>query len=171
MTDGSMVTIVGARRGDVTANPYQPSSSHPHHTTYGACTIDMWPPFERARRRLLGGTIARHPAGPDDAESADIEQSQAGDVVLTIGRGELERLGAALQAFLGPQVARPDTPARLEAALAIAVERLGGVGRPRVTRRPPGLYTPEAWQVRLSKIDPAIGEAIREAARGLGFSA
>ena len=84
---------------------------------------------------------------------------------------ELDRLGAALQAFLGPETARPDTPDRLEAALATAVARLGGAGRPRVTRRPPGLYTPEAWQVRLSKIDPAIGEAIRGAARGLGFGA
>lgn len=135
----------------------------------------MWPPFERTRRLLLG-----EPGGAADGErdipTADgpVEPSDptpADDIVLTIGRVELDRLGAALQAFLGPETARPDTPARLEAALATAVERLGGVGRPRVTRRPPGLYTPEAWQVRLSRIDPAIGEAIRGAARGLGFSA
>lgn len=135
----------------------------------------MWPPFERTRRRLFGdveisadgdsvGTTA-------DGAAALAEPSPAGDVVLTIGRVELDRLGAALQDFLGPETTRPDTPARLEAALATAVERLGGAGRPRVTRRPPGLYTPEAWQVRLTRMDPAIGEAIRDASRGLGFSA
>jgi len=132
----------------------------------------MWPPFERTRRRLLGEPAALASEGPDtEAPEADNGLVPAGDVVLTIGRVDLERLGAALQAFLGPNTARPDTPARLEAALATAVERLGGVGRPRVTRRPPGLYTPEAWQVRLTEMDPAIGEAIRGAARGLGFSA
>lgn len=135
----------------------------------------MWPPFERTRRLLFG-----EPSGAADGErdipTADgpvspSDPTRADDVVLTIGRVELDRLGAALQAFLGPETARPDTPDRLEAALATAVARLGGAGRPRVTRRPPGLYTPEAWQVRLSKIDPAIGEAIRGAARGLGFGA
>lgn len=86
-----------------------------------------------------------------------------------MGRADLERLVTALQALLGPDVARPDTPARLEVALAAAMQLLGGAGRPRVTRRPPGLYTPEAWQVCVTSIDPAIGDAIRGAARGLGF--
>lgn len=152
--------------------------NHPHRTFTIRPTeraIVMWPPFERTRRRLLGdpGVPAE---GEIDLARADGAASAAGpssadDVVLTIGRAELDRLGAALQAFLGPETARPDTPARLEAALATAVERLGGAGRPRVTRQPPGLYTPEAWQVRLSQVDPAIGEAIRGAARGLGFGA
>ncbi|MEO6206760.1 MAG: hypothetical protein ABIP77_02245 [Candidatus Limnocylindrales bacterium] len=92
------------------------------------------------------------------------------DLVLTMGRVDLERLVTALQALLGPDVARPDTPARLEVALSAAMLLLGGAGRPRVTRRPPGLYTPEAWQVRVSSIDPAVSDAIRGAARGLGFS-
>ena len=132
----------------------------------------MWPSLERTKRRLLGDTTALTEEGPDaEAPRSEVEADPAVEVVLTIGRVELDRLGAALQTFLGPQTARPDTPARLEAALATAVERLGGVGRPRVTRRPPGLYTPEAWQVRLSKMEPAIGEAIRGATRGLGFSA
>lgn len=142
--------------------------------------IVMWPPLERTRRRLLGDAgipadgrgdppSSVTPAVPADPMPA--VPAPADDVVLTIGRTELDRLGAALQAFLGPDTARPDTPDRLESALATAVERLGGDGRPRVTRRPPGVYTPEAWQVRLSKVDPAIGEAIRGAARGLGFSA
>lgn len=94
----------------------------------------------------------------------------APDLVLTMGRADLERLVTALQGLLGPDVARPDTPARLEVALAAAIQLLGGAGRPRVTRRPPGLYTPEAWQVRVTSIDPAVSDAIRGAARGLGFS-
>ena len=98
------------------------------------------------------------------------QPSAAPDLVLTMGRVDLERLVTALQALLGPDVARPDTPARLEVALAAAMQLLGGAGRPRVTRRPPGLYTPEAWQVRVTSIDPAVSDAIRGAARGLGFS-
>lgn len=132
----------------------------------------MWPPFERTMRRLFGEPATLANPDPDiDVSEVGMGDSPDWEVVLTIGRVELDRLGAALQQFLGPQTARPDTPARLEAALATVVERLGGAGRPRVTRRPPGLYTPEAWQVRLSKMDPAIGEAIRGATRGLGFSA
>lgn len=132
----------------------------------------MWPPFERTMRKLRGESVAIDDEGPS-VEPTDVNGpvGPAGDVVLTIGRIELDRLVSALQAFLGPQTARPDTPARLEAALATVVERLGGAGRPRVTRRPPGLYTPEAWQVRLTSVDPAISEAIRGAARGLGLSA
>ncbi len=60
---------------------------------------------------------------------------------------------------------RPDTPARLEAALAAAVERLGGSGRPRVTRHPAGLTTPESWQIRLASIEPDVADAIRAATR------
>lgn len=108
---------------------------------------------------------------PASGTSAAADQATAvPDLVLTMGRVDLERLVTALQALLGPDVARPDTPARLEVALAAAMQLLGGAGRPRVTRRPPGLYTPEAWQVSVTSIDPAIGDAIRGAARGLGFS-
>lgn len=153
------------------------SFNHPHVTFFtpaaGAHAIAMGLPFDRTRRWLLGRPDTRIPGPTPDApvdgtphDAPDL----AGDTVLTIGRTEVDQLGIALQALLGPGTARPDTPARLEAALASAVERLGGVGRPRVTRRPPGLYTPEAWQVRLTRTDPAIGEAIRSAARGLGFS-
>ena len=141
----------------------------------------MWPSLARTGRRLLRvestTTDALEPAPTDPAAEPDARPALApegpavtDDMVLTIGRPELDRLGGALQALLGPGTARPDTPARLEAALAAAVERLGGDGRPRVTRRPPGLYTPEAWQVRLTRVDPAIGEAIRQAARGAGFA-
>jgi hypothetical protein len=148
----------------------------------------MWPSITRTGRRLLG--IAGPSSSPDGRPAADRVAAERtvgthpdpvvdavpadglvlDDVLLTIGRPELDRLGGALQTLLGPGTARPDTPARLEDALAAAVERLGGSGRPRVTRRPPGLYTPEAWQVRLTRIDPAITDAIRQAARGTGFA-
>lgn len=113
------------------------------------------------------GTVAA--PGLGTATVAD-PAAAAPDLVLTMGRVDLERLVTALQALLGPEVARPDTPVRLEVALAAAIQLLGGAGRPRVTRRPPGLYTPEAWQVRVASIDPAVSDAIRGAVRGLGFS-
>lgn len=139
----------------------------------------MWPSITRTGRRLLGGgspsSNADRVRTPDPVTQTEVTpigtaDGVVDDLLLTIGRPELDRLGGALQALLGPDTARPDTPARLEAALAAAVERLGGSGRPRVTRRPPGLYTPEAWQVRLTQVDPSIGEAIRQAARGAGFA-
>lgn len=139
----------------------------------------MWPSIARTGRRLLGvGAAQSRVHGPAPADpTGDPTVAPAGDatapvdeVELTIGRPELDRLAGALQTLLGPGTARPDTPARLEAALAAAVEHLGGTGRPLVTRRPAGLYTPEAWQVRLSQVDPAIGEAIRQATRGAGFT-
>lgn len=138
----------------------------------------MWPAFARTRRRLMHvidpavpAATARAATAPASGTCATADHATAvPDLELTMGRADLERLVTALQALLGPDVARPDTPARLEVALAAAMQLLGGAGRPRVTRRPPGLYTPEAWQVSVTSIDPAIGDAIRGAARGLGFS-
>jgi hypothetical protein len=43
---------------------------------------------------------------------------------------------------------------------------MGGDGRPRVVRRPAGLTTPEAWQIALTGLDPAIADDIRAATRG-----
>ncbi len=133
----------------------------------------MWPTFDRTRRRLLGARpdadldLTIDPFDPlaDAASAATLE-----DCVLAIGRPEVLRLAGALQVLLGPDTERPDTPARLEVALAQAVERLGGGGVPRVTRRPPGLYTPEAWQVHLIAVQPAVSEAIRGAIRTGGFA-
>ncbi len=138
----------------------------------------MWPVLIRTRDRLMhvidpaatvatAGAITAPALGTGTAADP---ATAAPDLVLTMGRVDLERLVTALQALLGPDVARPDTPARLEVALAAAMQLLGDAGWPRVTRRPPGLYTPEAWQVRVSSIDPAVSDAIRGAARGLGFS-
>jgi hypothetical protein len=93
------------------------------------------------------------------------------DIVIAIGRPEFDRLGVALQTVLGPGTTRPDTPARLEAALALAIVGLGATGRTLVARRPAGLYTPEAWQVRLTDAEPAIEIAIRRAIREGVFAA
>lgn len=130
----------------------------------------MWPALARTRRWILRvpEAPAETPTTSGAAPAVDAHAS-AEAVVLNLGRPEVDRLGAALQALLGPSTTRPDTPGRLEVALAAAVDRLGGDGRPQVTRRPAGLYTPEAWQVRLGAVDPAIAQAIRDAARGTGF--
>lgn len=127
----------------------------------------MWATLDRTRRRLLGfgAPSAVSTATEPVAEAALDHAKPAGDIVLAIGRPELDRLGLALRGLLGPDIARPDTPDRLESALAAAVQRLGGAGRPRVNRRPAGLYTPEAWQVRIESGDPAIVDAIRHAIR------
>lgn len=127
---------------------------------------NMWPVFARTRRRQRQ---VIDPTAPT-ATAGGAGVAVLPDLVLTLGRVDLERLGTALQALLGPDVARPDTPARLEVALAAAMQLLGGAGRPRVTRRPPVLYAPVAWQVSVTSVDPAIGDAICGAARGLSFS-
>ncbi|MEX1172970.1 MAG: hypothetical protein WEG56_10205 [Chloroflexota bacterium] len=129
----------------------------------------MWTSLDRTRHRLR--RLFEVPAAPMAVgDPGDEPPPPADDVVLTMGRPELDRLGIALQGLLGPTTSRPDTPARLETALEAAVVRMGGSGRPRVTRRPPGLTTPEAWQVRLTNVDPSIGEAIRHAARSSAFA-
>jgi hypothetical protein len=102
---------------------------------------------------------------PDPAV-APVSIEAGPDAVVSLARPEVDRLAVALQGLLGPGTTRPDTPARLEAALAAAVERMGGDGRPRVVRRPAGLTTPEAWQIALTGLDPAIADDIRAATRG-----
>jgi hypothetical protein len=133
----------------------------------------MWSKLDRTRRRLL--RVAAQPVPgttPSDHVSTTAPASgPSGDTVIAIGRPEFDRLGAALQTVLGPGTARPDTPARLEAALADAIVGLGATGRPRVARRPAGLYTPEAWQVRLTAAEPVIEIAIRRAIREGVFAA
>ena len=131
----------------------------------------MWPSIARTRdlvaRLVQNGSRPVHGMAPVDDGAADDPTGSrfTDDVVLVLGRAELDHLGVALQDLLGPATTRPDTPARLESALAAAVAHLGGTGHPSVTRRPPGLTTPEAWQVRLTGIEPGIAEAIRHAAK------
>jgi hypothetical protein len=134
----------------------------------------MWSTLDRTRRRLLqiGTPSAAVDIEPELAAPIDADAGLGpSETVLAIGRPELDRLGLALQALLGPDVARPDTPDRLEAALAAAVIQIGGVGEPRVNRRPAGLYTPEAWQVHVEAGDPAVLDAIRRAIREGVFAA
>ncbi len=124
----------------------------------------MWPTLERTRRRILRGLPPRGRA-THAASGVAPEAGATTELVVALGRPELDRLVLALQAMLGPDTTRPDTPARLEAALAAAIERLGSPGRSKVERRPPALYTPEAWQVRLTDVEPTVVDAIRRASR------
>ena len=129
--------------------------------------------FDRTRRRLLGVPDGPPASGAaaDDTPGIDPAARATGEVVIAIGRPEFDRLGVALQAVLGTGTTRPDTPDRLEAALADAIVGLGASGRTRVARRPAGLYTPEAWQVHLIEAEPVIEIAIRRAIREGVFAA
>ncbi len=132
----------------------------------------MWSTLDRTYRRLVSVVIrpALEFSAPDAPAAAATPEPRA-DLVIAIGRPEFDRLGAALQAVLGPDTKRLDTPDRLEAALADAIAGLGATGQPRVARRPAGLYTPEGWQVQLTAAEPAIEIAIRRAIREGVFAA
>ena len=103
--------------------------------------------LDRARRRFLSDeepeatTII--PADPDTID----------DVVVAMVRPDLDRFAGALAASLDPRMHRPDSPALLAGALTTAITRIGGHGRPVVTRSPAGLYTPEYWHVRINGAD------------------
>jgi hypothetical protein len=114
--------------------------------------------LDRAKRRLRGPDDADRAVTPDSATSDDVR------VALT--RPELERFVSALAAYLDPHMPRPDSPARLAGALTTAIDRLGGSGRPSVTRSPAGLYTPEYWHVRIEGADDATRKAIAGLANG-----
>ncbi len=83
---------------------------------------------------------------PPEPESVD-------DLVVALVRPELDRFIVALSSSLDPQMPRPDSPALLAGAIATAIDRAGGQGRPIVTRSPAGLYTPEYWHVRINGAD------------------
>ena len=133
----------------------------------------MWSTFDRTRRRLMRSADDPPSSGPPPADDTiGIDPAATDDeIVIAIGRPEFDRLGVALQAVLGTGAVRPDTPDRLEAALADAIAGLGASGRTRVARRPAGLYTPEAWQVHLTGAEPIIETAIRRAIREGVFAA
>jgi hypothetical protein len=129
----------------------------------------MWSKLHETRRRLRGQAGRPGPGAP--ATDAGSATTPGVDVVIAIGRPEFDRLGVALQTVLGPGTTRPDTPDRLEAALADAIVGLGATGLTKVARRPAGLYTPEAWQVSLTNAEPSIEIAIRRAIREGVFAA
>jgi hypothetical protein len=115
--------------------------------------------IDRVRRRLRG-------PGPDAAPDQPVDPDDLDDVVLALGRPELERFIAALVASLDPTMPRPDSPARLAGAVATALEKAGGTGRTSVTRSPAGLYTPEYWHVRVDGANGASRGALQALADG-----
>jgi hypothetical protein len=101
--------------------------------------------LDRARRKLRGPASEPAPPPPDP--------DRIEDFVVALGRSELDRFISALSSSLDPHMPRPDSPQRLTGALATAIERAGGHGRPTVTRSPAGLYTPEYWHIRVEAAD------------------
>ena len=121
----------------------------------------MWETLERARRRL------RRDDSRTTADSTELQEAPA-DLSFALGKTELERLIGALSGVHGPDGERPDTPARLQAALSSVIEHVAGHGRPSVTRRPAGLYTPETWQIDVEAADGRTRTTLEQAIRGGG---
>jgi hypothetical protein len=119
--------------------------------------------IDRARRRILGG---EEPESVVESTDDVIEQDRIDDVVVALVRPDLDRFAVALAASLDPQMFRPDSPALLAGALTTAIDRIGGRGRPIVTRSPAGLYTPEYWRVRVIGADSLTREALSQLASG-----
>lgn len=114
--------------------------------------------LDQARQRF------RSPVSAPAAEEARDTRVEA--VSLALARPELERLFAGLAASLGPGRPRPDSPALLEAALSGAIARIGGSGRPTVTRSPAGLHTPEYWHIRVEGADALTRDGLTRLATG-----
>jgi hypothetical protein len=106
---------------------------------------------------MLGSILdrARRLLGDGEPETAIIstDAETIGDAVVSLVRADLDHFAGALAASLDPHMPRPDSPALLAGALATAIDRIGGQGRPVVTRSPAGLYTPEYWHVRINGAD------------------
>ena len=115
----------------------------------------------RARRRFRGRTTTTASARADDGPSADL--------TFALGRVDLERLIGALAGIPGIEPGRPDTPARLQAALQVAIGRAAGRGAPAVTRRPAGVYTPETWQIVVVGADSRTRSTLEHAIQGGGL--
>ena len=112
--------------------------------------------LERARRRFAGrsGDPSAQPevaAGPP-APSAEGPIGLETTVAVALNRPDKDRFTAELAALLGAET-RLDTPARVASALTVAIERVGGRGRPLVVRNPAGLYTPEYWHISVHGAD------------------
>jgi hypothetical protein len=110
--------------------------------------------LDRARRRLLGPAPEAAPAPPPP------DPDRIEDLVVALPRVDLERFMAALAKSLDPHMPKPDSPARLGGALATAIEKAGGSGRPTVTRSPAGLYSPEYWHIRIERADRITRDTI-----------
>ena len=123
----------------------------------------IWQPLARVRRRLTGGT--RRTSTPDGAAGG-----QATDLTFALNRADLERLIGALSHLPGADPGRPDTPARLEAALRIAIANASGSGSPAVTRRPAGVYTPETWHIEVLGADRRTQRTLERAIQGGGLA-
>lgn len=121
----------------------------------------MWQPLARARRRLGGARPPAPTLGDDSVPATDLE--------FALSRADLERLMTALATVPGVEPGRPDTPARLEAALRVAIAQADGRGTPVVTRRPAGLYTPETWQIGVAGADRQTRLALELAIQGGGL--
>jgi hypothetical protein len=129
----------------------------------------MWPAIRRARRRLRDGSGLPAMAGGGEPAAPGVVDVE--DVVIVLGQAEVALLLIALETELGDAVDRPDTPARLERALATLLAGRGEPGQPRVLRRPAALSAPESWEIHLDGVMPATGVAVRAAGRSGVFAA
>ena len=123
----------------------------------------MWQPLARVRRRLRGNA-----ARPAAAEGHTNDPTA--DLTFALSRPDLERLIGALAGVPGIEPGRPDTPARLEAALRVAIADASGVGSPAVTRRPAGVYTPETWEIAVLGADRRAQLTLERAIHGGGLA-
>ena len=123
----------------------------------------MWLPLARVRRRRArraGRTF----------HSDGVLVGPATNLTFALGKADLERLIGVLIQVPGVEPGRPDTPARLEAALRIAIAEASGSGSPAVTRRPAGVYTPETWQIEVLGADQRTQLTLERAIRGGGLT-
>lgn len=114
--------------------------------------------LDRARRRLNRPAPEPEPPPPDP--------DRIEDLVVALGRVELDRFISALASSLDPHMPKPDSPARLAGALVTALERTRGLGRPTVTRSPAGLYSPEYWHIRVEGADRVTRSTLDQLSSG-----
>ena len=131
----------------------------------------MWSTIHRARRRFAGEDIAPSSVPVSETDPPSAAPRHLEDIVIIFGRPEIDRLRHALQTTLGDGIEPPDTPGRIETALACLLERADAPGSPRVLRLPAGVSTPESWEIHLDGADRASGAAVRDAGRTGRFAA
>jgi len=113
--------------------------------------------LERARRRLVRAPEPSPEPRPEQASPDGHGGNPSDDTAVSVAltRRDKDRFAAALSAQLGDATPRLDTPARVASALIVALDRVGGRGRPHVVRKPAGLYTPEYWHISIHGADHA----------------